>query len=73
MLDVSTPSFQMGKVSPDVKGLKEAIPVGVVAVDVLSLIPAGGDVVDGVLEFDANRSCHASCLAFAWRGVTLRP
>lgn len=42
------------------QGLEETFSVGNVAIDVLSLVPAGGDVVDGVFELDADGSWHGA-------------
>ena len=44
------------------EGFEETLAIGWVAIDVLPLVSSCGDVVDGVLEFDSDGSCHAGIL-----------
>jgi hypothetical protein len=41
------------------QGIERAQPIVIVAVDFSSLVAAGGDVEEGILEFGTWGSCHA--------------
>ena len=55
------------------QAFKKSQPVAVLAAAFPSFIVASCDVVDGVLEFDADGPCHVRCLARVAESVKQPP